>query len=156
MVARMWMRAFSRSRCTLFLALALAMLFDAVPAAAQDDYGDPSGKTLTVTADLRLIAANGERSWTDGGFGKTRFGPSRDRFQIDARAIKGDVVWQPHLSWSLDATIAATVQQGADNPGLSEAICRSAANRMAISAPTSAPACSGRRSRSNIRGRNGR
>jgi hypothetical protein len=121
MVARMWMRVVSRTRCTLLLALALAMLFDAAPAAAQDDYGDSSGKTLTVTADLRLIAASGEPSWTDGGFGKTRFWPSRDRFQIAARAIEGDVVWQPHLSWSLDATIAAMVQQGADNPGLSEA-----------------------------------
>ena len=108
-------------RGALFAGLALAMLFGARPASAQDDYGDPSGKTLTVTADLRLIAANGEQSWIDGGFGKTRFGPSSDRFQLQPRAIEGDVVWRPHLSWSVDATIAATVQDGADNPGLSEA-----------------------------------
>ena len=121
MIARMRIRPLSLRRVTLYASLAVAVLFGATPAVAQDDYGDPSGKTLTVTADLRLIAANGERSWTDGGFGKTRFGPSSDRFQLDARAIEGDVVWQPHLSWSLDATIAATVQDGADNPGLSEA-----------------------------------
>jgi hypothetical protein len=86
----------------------------AMPAFAQD-YGDSSGKTLIVTADLRLVAADGEQSWIGGGFGKTRFGPdtaaSPEHLELDPRAVSGDVVWQPQLSWSLGATLAVTAQQ---------------------------------------------
>ena len=42
---------------------------------------------------LLMLAGNGERSWLDGGFVKTRSGPSSGRFQFDVRAIEDDVVW---------------------------------------------------------------
>lgn len=54
-----------------FIALPCAGL--ALPAIAQD-YGDPGGKTIAAVADFRLTAGDGERAWTDGGFGKTRYG----------------------------------------------------------------------------------
>ena len=97
----------------------------ATPALAQD-YGDPSGKPLIATVDLRLVAADGERSWIDGGFGKSRFGPDSAApsgpLKLDPRAVEGDVVWQPQLSWSLGATIAVTAQAGQEHPvDLSEA-----------------------------------
>ena len=97
----------------------------ATPALAQD-YGDPSGKSLIATADVRLVAVDGERSWIDGGFGKTRFGPDGaaplDHLKLEPRAIVGDVVWQPQISWSLGATLAVTAQAGQEHPiDLSEA-----------------------------------
>lgn len=96
-----------------------------MPASAQD-YGDPSGKTLIATADLRLAAADGERSWIEGGFGKARFGPddtaATDHLKFEPHAISGDVVWQPQISWSLGATLAVTAQGGQEHPvDLSEA-----------------------------------
>ena len=97
----------------------------ATPAHAQD-YGDPSGKTLIATADLRLTAVDGERSWIDGGFGKTRFGPKSagplDHLSFEPRAVEGDLVWQPQISWSLGATLAVTAQNGQEHAvDLSEA-----------------------------------
>lgn len=95
----------------------------ALPAVAQDYDENPSGRSLYALADLRLTLSDGERSWLDGGFGKSRFGGGADRdAAARARAVEGDLVWQPHLGWALDATIAASAQQGQDQPvDLSEA-----------------------------------
>ena len=101
----------------------LAGLLAAVPAAAQSYDENPSGETLYLLADLRLTAADGELSWLDGGFGKARWGGERDGdLRVRARAVEADLVWQPHLTWSLDGTIAATLQQGQEHAvDLSEA-----------------------------------
>ena len=91
----------------------LLALFGAVPALAQSYDENPSGNALYVLADGRLSIADGERSWIDGGFGKIRLSGDADGdARLRARPIEGDVVWQPHLGWSLGATIAATAQQG--------------------------------------------
>jgi hypothetical protein len=93
------------------------------PACAQD-YGDPSGKSLIVTADIRLTAVDGEPSWTDGAFGKARFGPERASGQLHVvpRSVEGDLVWQPALSWSIGAMLAVTAQTGQEHAvDLSEA-----------------------------------
>ena len=96
-----------------------------LPAAAQD-YGDPSGKALTVVGDARVVVADGERSWIDGGFGKTRFGPDvafpSSRFRTDALPVEGAVIWSPRIDWRVGATIAVTAQNGQEQPvDLSEA-----------------------------------
>lgn len=100
----------------------LAALF-AAPACAQSYDENPSGRALYALADLRATVSDGERSWLDGGFGKGRFGGGADGdAKLRARAVEGDLVWQPHLAWSLDATIAAVAQQGQEHPvDLSEA-----------------------------------
>lgn len=78
---------------------------------------------LSVTGDLRIVGADGEQSWLDGGFGKTRFsGASNGDFHVNARAVEGTLAWQPHFTWSLGATIVAIAQRGQDHPiDLSEA-----------------------------------
>ena len=101
-----------------FWALPAMAVCTAASARAQTDYGDPSGKALIATGDIRLVAAGGEQSWLDGGFGKSRFGPdsASDHLKVDPRAIEGDVAWSPQLSWSLGATIAVTAQAGQEHP----------------------------------------
>ncbi|MDB5704847.1 MAG: hypothetical protein JWN66_1963 [Sphingomonas bacterium] len=103
-----------------------AIVACASPSAWAQDYADSSGKSLIATADLRLVAADGERSWIDGGFGKSRFGPDAplpaNRLRIDPRAIEGDLAWTPQLGWSLGAMLAVTAQDGQEHPvDLSEA-----------------------------------
>jgi hypothetical protein len=95
----------------------------ATPAAAQGYDENPSGRSIFALADAWIVAANGEPSWLDGGFGKSRFDGTDDRdLRLRPFAIEGDLVWQPHLSWSLDATIAATAQHGQEQAvDLSEA-----------------------------------
>ena len=103
------------------LALALA-----TPAAAQSYDEIPSGGTLYALADLRAVAADGERSWLSGGFGKARFGGGADGdWRTRLRAVEGDLAWKPHLGWALDATVVATAQQGQEHAiDLSEAYLR--------------------------------
>lgn len=102
---------------------ATALLFGiACPASAQDYDENSSGRALFVQGDIRLTGADGENSWLDGGFGKARFGSDDGDFSVRPRAVEGDVVWKPQLSWSLDATIAAVAQDGQEHAvDLSEA-----------------------------------
>lgn len=76
------------------LSLALLAAVCAAPAMAQV-------KDVSGVIDLRVGGADGETSWTEGGFGKLRYGG--DDFGIDlARAA---VVWRPRLGWSTDAYV---------------------------------------------------
>lgn len=107
----------------LFICVAIAFsVASASPARAQDYDIDPDG-SLTAIADIRLTGADGERSWIDGGFGKTRFGSDHDgEFVVEPRIAAGDLVWQPRLGWSVGGIIAVTAQDGQDHPvDLSEA-----------------------------------
>lgn len=107
-------------RCfSLFCAFSAAA--SAAPVAAQSYDENPFGRSLYVLGDLRMVGADGERSWLDGGFGKTRAG-SDGNWHVRPRAVEGDVVWQPRLGWAVDATVAVIAQQGQENPvDLSEA-----------------------------------
>jgi hypothetical protein len=103
-------------------ALLLAVMQTGAGARAQD-YDDPSGRTLAAIADVRLTGADGERAWTDGGFGKARYGGTQDgdvRFR--PRAVEGSLVWSPHIAWSLDGRLAVIAQADQDHAAdLSEA-----------------------------------
>jgi hypothetical protein len=82
------------------LAIALAAALASVgSAAAQVDLF--SRDRFSGIADVRLAASEGERSWTDGGFGKTRSGGGDDGLHLGDASL----VWKPRLSWSLGATI---------------------------------------------------
>lgn len=96
----------------------------ATQTASAQDYGDPSGRAWSVSADIRVVAVDGEPSWLDGGWGKARFGPDVPRTRLDAQAHAAEaaVAWSPQVSWSLGATVVALAQDGQDKPvDLSEA-----------------------------------
>lgn len=104
-----------------FLLLILAVA--ATPASAQSYDENPSGRSIFVGADVRATVSDGERGWLNGGFGKGRFGGGPDGdAQLRVRGVEGDLVWQPHPSFALDATVAVVAQAGQDQPiDLSEA-----------------------------------
>jgi hypothetical protein len=74
----------------------------------------PGGFSATV--DLRVAAADGEASWTDGGFGKLRFGGGADGdYRLKPRLAEGVLVWQPRLGWALSGTVVAAAQRGQEH-----------------------------------------
>ncbi len=98
-------------------AIAAAFGACATPANAQDvNLFGPDAWSLS--ADARLVVADGERSWTANGYGKLRFGD-----EVGPRLGTIDAVWQPRFGWALSATVTGTVQQEDDelHAGISEA-----------------------------------
>ncbi len=90
------------------------------PAAAQVDLF--SKDTFSGVADLRVTAATGEKSWIDGGLGKTRFNGAGGDFQTHAALAEADLVWRPRLSWNLGATVVGQYQPDQIRPlGVAEA-----------------------------------
>jgi hypothetical protein len=72
---------------------------------------------LTAVLDLRLVGADGERAWIDGGFGKARFGAGDDGdFELDPVLANAQLVWEPSLGWNLDGTLAVAAQDEQDQP----------------------------------------
>ena len=68
-----------------------------------------SRDTVSGLVDLRLSAADGERSWLDAKFGKLRYGGDEVRPSLADAAF----AWRPQLSWDLSATIHGEYQDGA-------------------------------------------
>ena len=92
---------------------------------AQADVDLISPETLFAEADVRLIAAGGERSWTDGGFGKARFGETGDGRVIRPVLAGADLVWRPRFGWIASALVSGTVQHDQDKAvDLNEAFVR--------------------------------
>jgi hypothetical protein len=104
------------------LACALASLW-AAPAHAARDLRLFTPDTLEVTGDVRLVAVDGEKSWVDGGFGKLRSSGDRGRdFHVRPQLGNVDLIWQPQFTWSLSATVVASLQGGErTEAGLSQA-----------------------------------
>ncbi|HEY5710602.1 MAG TPA: hypothetical protein VIT38_01805 [Allosphingosinicella sp.] len=71
---------------------------------------------LTAVIDFRIVLTNGERSWADGGFGKSRFGGGGD--DVDAHAVPAtaEIVWHGPLAWNFGGTIAIAAQDDQDQP----------------------------------------
>lgn len=64
--------------------------------------------TLSGLVDLRLAAADGEKSWTDGGLGKARFGDGHQGLRLGEAAL----VWNPRFTDTLSAVVVAESQDG--------------------------------------------
>jgi hypothetical protein len=64
-----------------------------------------SGDQLKGFLDLRAASSDGERSWVNEGFGKTRFNGAGDSFETTGLA-HAMLIWRPHLTWSLDGDIS--------------------------------------------------
>ena len=57
-----------------------------------------SRDTVSGIVDLRVGASSGEQSWTEGGFGKTRFGGGNDgATSVRAQVATADLVWNPSV-----------------------------------------------------------
>jgi hypothetical protein len=85
-----------------------AVLVLAGPAQAQIDL--LSRAAFSGQIDARLSVSDGEPSWLDGGFGKTRYGGSGSGEVARLRIASADLVWRPSLAWDLSAYVDAAVQ----------------------------------------------
>jgi hypothetical protein len=83
-------------------ALGFAIVSIATPVGADE------GDDLRGFIEFRVAAADGEGSWIEEGFGKTRFSGDES---VEGLA-RGIVLWRPHLGWNLDGylTIEADTQ----------------------------------------------
>jgi hypothetical protein len=104
-------------RFTFAMALGAIMTFANIAGAAPafaDDAGTDilSAETLSITADIRAIAVDGEQSWVDGGFGKLRNGGAVNEGKFNPRLdfTEANLVWKPRLTWALSGTVVGIVQ----------------------------------------------
>lgn len=75
-----------------------------------------SRNTVFLLLDGRLALANGERSWVNGGLGKTRFeGTSTGGYQGYAVPVEADLIWTPRFTNSLSANVSAAWQRDQEN-----------------------------------------
>ncbi len=79
-------------------------------------------ETLQLFGDLRLVAADGGKSWLDGGFGKLRSSGTGGDVRFRPQLGNVNLVWQPELGWAFSATVAGSLQGGErTEAGLSQA-----------------------------------
>jgi hypothetical protein len=87
--------------------------------AASDNGGGTdilSGDTLAVLLDARLALANGERSFTRRGLGKTRFGGTADGdYRLYAVPVEADLIWTPRFTGTLSGNVSAAWQRDQQN-----------------------------------------
>jgi len=65
--------------------------------------------TLSGQIDVRLVSADGEAAWVDGGFGKLRSGDVTGVLPAEAA-----LAWHPRLTDAVTATVTLAAQDGAD------------------------------------------
>ena len=73
--------------------------------------------TVRAWADVRLVSADGEAGWLDGGFGKLRYGDAHG-----AKLAQAAIQWKPRLTDTVSAYIVAQDIPGLEHPaGIEEA-----------------------------------
>ena len=106
-------------RCPRWLAAAfaaaLALLAPSAPANAQPPHLDLPAN-LGAVIDFRVVLTDGERSFSDGGFGKSRFGGGGDTAELHAVPATAELVWHGPVAWGVSGTVAAAYQDGQDQP----------------------------------------
>lgn len=103
------MRSWRFASSAFAVALFWAGMFGADKAHAQMDAFSPA--SLHGVVDLRASAANGEPSFRDDGFGKSRFGGAgTDAFHGDLRPAFVALEWRPHLTWNVGAVVDVIYQ----------------------------------------------
>ena len=98
----------------LLLGLPLALALAVGAAHADPDLFSP--QAFAGSLDLRAAGADGQTSWIQGGFGKTRFGGKDGAFDDHAAIADAALVWKPQLSWAWSALIDAEYQAGQQHP----------------------------------------
>ena len=71
-----------------------------------------SKDTFAVLLDARLVAANGERSWVNGGLGKTRFQGTHDGdYKFRAVPVEGTIAWMPRFTSAVSGNVSVSWQR---------------------------------------------
>lgn len=100
-----------------------ALWLAAAPARAQVDLLSPA--VVSALADVRLSGADGEPSWFQDGFGKTRYGGTGSGWTTRAQLASTDLIWKPAFAFDLSAYVDAVAQPGQTHAmDLSEAFLR--------------------------------
>jgi hypothetical protein len=86
----------------------LLALTAAAPAWADADLF--SRQTVSGLIDLRLAAADGEKSFTDGGYGKGRYSGAGDSYRITPQVAEAALVWKPRFTWDISGVVQLDVQ----------------------------------------------
>lgn len=71
---------------------------------------------LTAVIEFRIVLTDGERSFADGGFGRSRFGGSGADPDVDAVLANAELVWNGPIAWNLQGTVAIAAQDEQDQP----------------------------------------
>ena len=91
---------------------------DETPAAPAEEgrrrFGLPAN--LSVVGDFRVAVSDGERSWTDGGFGRSRFGGDGAGTDVHAVPAMAALVWHGPISWNFEGTASIAFQDEQDLP----------------------------------------
>jgi hypothetical protein len=95
----------------LFAALALI-----APASATAQVVLFSPETVHGVLDLRLAVADGEPSFTEGGFGKATYGgDGSNALQTDANTALAALEWTPSINWDWSAVVDVAHQPGQEH-----------------------------------------
>ena len=95
--------------------LVLAMLFACGPALADPDLF--SRQAFEGLIDLRAVAADGQPSYLDGGYGRLRYGgDGTSSLRGGLSLADAALVWKPQLTWSLGAIVDIEHQDGQQHP----------------------------------------
>jgi len=71
---------------------------------------------LSAVIDFRIVLTDGERSFTDGGFGKSRFGGGGEDFDVHAVPAAAQLVWHGPIAWNVAGSVAVAYQDEQDQP----------------------------------------
>jgi hypothetical protein len=72
-----------------------------------------SSETLSALVDFRAGLADGERSWTNGGYGKTLVGGhGPGDWRATAEIANASLAWKPRLDWTWSGVLTAQFQPG--------------------------------------------
>lgn len=75
-----------------------------------------SKNTVSVLLDARMVVSNGEQSFVNGGFGKTRFQGTKDGgYRARFVPAEADLIWEPRFTKSLSANVSAAYQRDHDH-----------------------------------------
>ncbi|HEV2816163.1 MAG TPA: hypothetical protein VGW40_02930 [Allosphingosinicella sp.] len=104
-----------RRRPAAALAAATMALVWSGPARAERPHLD-FPENLTAVIDFRVVLTDGERSWTDGGFGRSRFGGGGDEIRVHAVPAEAELVWHGPIAWNVEGNVAVAYQDDQDQP----------------------------------------
>ena len=103
-------------------AFLMALGISQAPGAAHAQVDLLSRDTVSAFAEVRLTAANGEKSWIRDGFGKTAASGGGGDIAVRPSLAEADIIWKPSFGWNLGATVVGQYQPAQTKPlGVGEA-----------------------------------